>query len=121
MEPDSIYDLLEDMPDSVFTPEQRLWISVVMQAAIDAASTHNRIRRDVVEWLGSDDFEVVCGAAGMSHLQVSHDINAILAADTPQLAFRKAMSFRFLIRSYIEDNLGEIDKDRDTRDDTLTD
>lgn len=121
MEDDSIYDLLQDLPDSVFTPEQRLWISVVMQAAIDAASTHNRIRKEVVEWLGSDDFEVVCGAAGMSPVQVSHDINAILAADTPQLAFRKAMSFRFLIRSYIEDNLGEIDKDKDSREDTLTD
>lgn len=116
MEQDSIYDLLEDLPDSVFTPEQRLWISVVMQAAIDAASTHNRIRKEVVEWLGSDDFEIVCDAAGMSPVRVGNDINAILAADTPQQAFRKAMSFRYLIRSYIEDNLGEIDKDKDTQD-----
>jgi hypothetical protein len=117
---DSIYDPLEDLPDSVFTPEQRLWISVVMQAAIDAASTHTRIKRDVITWMRSDDFEVVCDMAGMSHMQVRHDINAILAQDTPQAAFRKAMSFRFLIRSYIEDNLGDVDKDKDAQDDTLT-
>lgn len=116
---DSIYRPLEDSPDSVFQPEQRLWISVVMQAAVDAASTHKKIKRDVVTWLGSEDFEVVCDMAGMSPLQVRHDVNAILAANTPQEAFRKAMAFRFLVRRYIDDNLGEIDKGKDTETDIL--
>lgn len=116
---ESIYRPLEDDPDSVFQPEQRLWISVVMQAAVDAASTHRKIKRDVITWLGSDDFEIVCDMAGMSPVQVRHDVNAILAAPTPQIAFRKAMAFRFLIRRYIDDNLGEVDKGRDTETDTL--
>lgn len=107
----SIYEPLIKGDDTVFSPEQRLWISVVMQSAIDAASTHKRIKREVIQWLNSEDFEVVCGMAGMSPVQVSHDINAILAADTQQEAFRKAMNFRFLVRSYIEDNMGEIGKD----------
>lgn len=121
MEDDSIYDLLEDLPDSVFTPEQRLWISVVMQAAIDAASTHARIRLDVMDWMRSDDFDVVCGMAGMSPVQVRYDINAILTSETPQSAFRKAMAFRFLIRSYVENNLGDADKSKDPQEDTLPD
>lgn len=111
---ESIYRALEDDPDSIFQPEQRLWISVVMQAAVDAASTHKKIKRDVITWLSSDDFEIVCDMAGMSPLQVRHDVNAILAAPTPQIAFRKAMAFRFLVRRYIDDNLGEVDKGKDT-------
>lgn len=110
----SIYEPLTKGEDTVFTPEQQLWISVVMQAVIDAASTHAKLKRDVVNWIGSDDFEIVCDMAGMSPVQVRHTINAILAADTQQIAFRKAMAFRFLIRSYVEDNLGEADKHVDT-------
>lgn len=112
MEP-SIYEPLTNGEDTIFTPEQRLWISVVMQSAIDAASTNKKVKREVIQWLSSEDFEVVCGMAGMSPTQVRHDLNAILAADTQKAAFRKAMDFRFLIRSYIEQNMGEADKDRE--------
>lgn len=118
---DSIYAPLTKGDDTIFTPEQRLWISVVMQSAIDAASTNAKIKREIVEWMRSDDFEIVCDMAGMSHLRVRHDINAILAADTQHLAFKRAMAFRFLIRSYIEDNLGEVDKSRNTDSDILMD
>jgi hypothetical protein len=107
----SIYEPLIKGEDTIFTPEQRLWISVVMQSAIDAASTNKKVKREVFQWLSSDDFEIVCGMAGMSPVQVSHDISAILAADTQKEAFRKAMNFRFLIRSYIETNMGEMGKD----------
>lgn len=107
----SIYEPLTKGEDTIFTPEQRLWISVVMQSAIDAASTNKKVKREVIQWLSSEDFDVVCGMAGMSPVQVRHDLNAILAADTQQAAFRKAMDFRFLIRSYIEQNMGEADKD----------
>ena len=117
----SIYEPLAKGDDTIFTPEQRLWISVVMQCAIDAASTNPKIKREVVEWMRSDDFEIVCDMAGMSHLQVRHDINAILAAPTQTAAFKRAMAFRFLIRSYIEDNLGEIDKGKNTDSDILMD
>lgn len=107
----SIYEPLTKGDDTIFTPEQRLWISVVMQSAIDAASTNKKVKREVIQWLSSEDFDVVCGMAGMSPLQVRHDLNAILAAGTQREAFRKAMNFRFLVRSYIEQNMGEIDKD----------
>jgi len=113
---DSIYRPLEDDPDSVFQPEQRLWISVVMQAAVDAASTHKKIKRDVITWLGSDDFEIVCDMAGMSIPWVRDEINAILAEHSQKSSFRRAMSFRFLIRRYIEDNMGDMDKERVAKD-----
>jgi predicted ATP-grasp superfamily ATP-dependent carboligase len=120
MEP-SIYAPLTKGDDTIFTPEQRLWISVVMQCAIDAASTNPKVKREVIEWMRSEDFEIVCDMAGMSPAQVRHDLNAILGAESQQAAFRKAMSFRFLIRSYIEDNLGEIDKEKDSDPDILMD
>lgn len=106
-ESQSIYEPLTRGDDTVFTPEQRLWISVVMQAVIDAASTHKRVKREVISWLGSEDFEIVCGMAGMSPTRTAHTIHAILAAETQHQAFRIAMDFRFLVRGYIEDNMGE--------------
>jgi hypothetical protein len=118
---DSIYKPLTKGDDTIFTPEQRLWISVVMQSAIDAASTNPKVKREVVEWMRSDDFEIVCDMAGMSHLQVRYDLNAILASDTQHTAFKRAMAFRFLVRSYIEDNLGEVDKGKNTDPDILMD
>jgi predicted ATP-grasp superfamily ATP-dependent carboligase len=114
----SIYEPLAKGDDTIFTPEQRLWISVVMQSAIDAASTNPKIKREVVEWMRSDDFEIVCDMAGMSHIQVRTDINKILGAKSQQDAFRKAMAFRFLVRSYIEDNLGEVDRGKNNGDET---
>jgi hypothetical protein len=115
----SIYDPLIRGDDTIFTPEQQLWISVVMQSAIDAASTHPEIRKEVIDWMGSDDFDIVCDMAGMSNTQVRHYINATLAADNQQIAFKRAMAFRFLIRSYIEDNLGEAEKKKNTDSDIL--
>lgn len=114
MERESIYEPLFRSEDGIFTPEQKLWISVVMQSAIDAASTTPKVRKEVVDWMGTEDFEIVCGMASMSPVQVRHDILAILTAPTKKQAFRLAMSFRFLVRSYIEDNLGEIDKGKDS-------
>lgn len=120
MSNESLYAPLFEDPDPVLQPEQRLWISVVMQAAIDAASTNGRVKRGVIKWLAHEDFELVCDMAGMSPRYVSHAINEVLAADSQYAAFRKAMSFRFLIRSYIDDNLGDVDKEKNTQGDTLT-
>lgn len=121
MSDESLYSPLFEDPDPVLQPEQRLWISVVMQAAIDAASTNGRVKRGVIKWLAHDDFELVCDMAGMSPRYVSHAINEVLAAESQYAAFRKAMSFRFLVRSYIDDNLGDVDKEKNTQGDTLTD
>jgi len=111
---ESIYEPLFRSEDTVFTPEQKLWISVVMQAAIDAASTNPATRKEVFNWMRSEDFDIVCGMAGMSKTQVRYDMEAILSAPTIKQAFRYAMSFRYLVRSYIEDNLGEVDKGKDS-------
>lgn len=115
----SIYEPLAKGDDTVFTPEQRLWISVVMQCAIDAASTNPKVKKEVIEWMRSDDFEIVCDMAGMSQMRVRHTVNAILSAETQAIAFKRAMAFRFLIRSYIDDNLGEVDKEKNTDSDIL--
>lgn len=112
-DPNSVYELLTRGSDTLLPPEQRLWISVVLQAAIDAASSHAEIRRDVVLWLACEDFEEVCGMAGMSPVQISHEINAILASPDTSTAYRRAMTFRFAVRRYVEFNLGEADKNRD--------
>lgn len=103
---DSIYKPLETSPDSVFQPEQHLWISVVMQAVIDAASGHKKIKRGVVLWVASEAFEDVCDMAGMSAPYVASEINKVISASTKEAAFKRAMAFRFLVRSYIESNMG---------------
>ena len=117
----STYKQLFENPDPILQPEQRLWIHVVMQAVIDAASTNPKVKVEVVEWLATEDFDEVCGMAAMSPRYVRHEINAVLAAETVAKAFRRAMSFRFLVRSFLEDNSGEVEKERDNLRDTLTD
>jgi len=112
----SIYDPLIRGDDTIFTPEQQLWISVVMQAAIDAASTHPEIRKEVIDWMGSDDFDIVCDMAGMSPIFVRESLNMVLCSETQRESFRRAKSFRFLIRSYIESNLGLAEKERGRKD-----
>ena len=119
LESDSIYAPIIKLHDATLSPEQRLWISVVMQSAVDAASTNPEIKLEVMNWMASDDFDLVCDMAGMSNLQIRHDLNAILAAPTLKKSFRLAMSFRFLVRSFIEDNLGEVDRHRDSDSDIL--
>jgi hypothetical protein len=119
LDSDSIYSPIIKLHDATLSSEQRLWISVVMQAAVDAASTNPEIKLEVINWMASDNFEMVCDMAGMSIPQVRHDLNATLAASDPKKSFRLAMSFRFLVRSFIEDNLGEVDKHRDSDSDIL--
>jgi hypothetical protein len=113
MEP-SIYEPLIRGDDTVFTPEQQLWIHVVMQAVIDAASPHPAVKKEIVDWLKSEDFEIVCDMAGMSHIEVRKRLHAVFSAPTQAESFRTAMNFRFLIRAYVEDNLADVDKKKHT-------
>ena len=93
-------------------PEQILWSHVVAQAVIDAASKDKQIKQDVIEWSQSEDFEVVCGMAGMQAAHVLSVITTVAREKRHKRAFKKAMAFRFLVRMYIDANSGEVDKKR---------
>ena len=108
----SAYEALFSLPDPTLQPERVLFMHVLAQALIDASSRDREIKRDVIAWRNSEDFEVVCGMAGMSVEHVSHALDAILRDKQPKRAFKKAMSFRFLIRTYIDSHRGSIDKDK---------
>lgn len=111
----SSYALLFTLPDSVLQPERVLWLHVIAQALIDAASRDKEIRQEIIDWIDTEDFEVVCGMAGMQPSYVRHAANAILAEKNQRKAFKKAMNFRFLVRSYVDSHMGEIDKRKDLK------
>lgn len=106
----SSYELLMTLPDPLLQPEQVLWLHVLAQSCIDASSRNKEIRKEVAAWHKSEDFEIVCGMAGVNPVHVSHVFSAILKDRNLKRAFKNAMSFRFLIRTYIDSNRGDIDK-----------
>lgn len=108
----SSYEFLFTLPDSVLQAEQVLWLHVVAQALIDASSTIKEIKYGVVVWRDSEDFDLICGMAGVNTEHVRHVLNAILRDRNPKRAFKKAMTFRFLVRTYIDSHRGEVDKQR---------
>lgn len=108
----SAYSALDSDPDPVMQPEQVLWIHVVCQALIDASLNNKEIKGGVAEWSGSEDFEIVCGMAGISPSYVKRQIDKILACDTFKEGFGIAMQFRFLMRTYIDSHRAGIDKER---------
>ena len=106
----SSYAALFSLPDATLQPERVLWLHVIAQALIDAASKDRRIKREVKQWLQLEDFEVVCGMAGMQESWVRSAINAILSTKKQKEAFKKAMQFRFLVRSFVDRHTGTVDK-----------
>lgn len=108
----SAYKPLESMPDPTLQPERVLFLHVVAQAVIDSASRDRAIRREVSDWLKDEDFEIVCGMAGIEPAYISQLISALLKDRNRKRAFKKAMEFRFLVRAYVESHTGDIDKRR---------
>jgi hypothetical protein len=108
----SSYALLFSLPDSVLQPERVLWLHVVAQALIDASSRDKELRQEVAEWVDSEDFEVVCGMATLRIEHMRYAFKAILADNDMKRAFKRAMDFRFMVRSFVESHTGEIDKNR---------
>lgn len=108
----SAYKPLESMPDPILQPERVLWLHVTAQAVIDATSRDRAIRNEVAEWIEDEDFEVVCGMAGLDPAHMRHAISALLRDRNRKRAFKKAMEFRFLVRTYVESHTGDIDKRR---------
>ena len=100
---------LFSLPDSGLQPEQVLWLHVMAQAIIDAAAKQPDVRKEVEDWIKSEDFEVVCGMAGLNKIHIKATIEGILNEKDHRKAFREAMKYRFLFRTYIESYLGEID------------
>jgi hypothetical protein len=97
-------------PDPTLQPERVLWLHVIAQALIDAASKDPAIKKEVKAWLQTEDFEVVCGMAGMRPEWVKSAATAILRDRQQRRAFKKAMSFRFLVRSFVDRHTGSVDK-----------
>lgn len=99
--------------DTVWTPERSLWCAVVGQTVIDAASTDREIRQEVVDWLESEDFPTVCGMAGLQPHQIRKVIVGILKNPNTKQAFRSAMSFKIILRNFVESHYGDVDKSKD--------
>lgn len=109
---ESAYRHLESMPDPVLQPERVLWLHVMAQAVIDSASRDRAIRKEVADWVEDDDFETVCGMAGLDPVHMRYAINTLLKDRNRKRAFKKAMEFRFLVRTFVESHMGDIDKRR---------
>ena len=99
--------------DPVWTPERSLWCAVVGQTVIDAASTDAEIRQEVVDWLESEDFPLVCGMAGLWPHQIRGVIVGILENPDKKAAFRNAMSFKIVLRNFVESHYGDVDKSKE--------
>lgn len=108
----SNYAKLFAFPDPTLQPEKVLWLHVIAQAVIDASSRNREIKRGVKDWHNSEDFEIVCGMGGINPEYVSYALGAVLRDKNPKRAFKKAMQFRFLIRTYIDSHRGDVDKQR---------
>lgn len=107
----SAYTALMNSPGLSLTNERILWLHVVAQCLIDASSKRKELRQETEDWVESEDFEIVCGMAGLHIGHMRHAFNAILADRNHKRAFKRAMDFRFMVRSFIERHTGDIDKD----------
>ncbi len=106
----SCYAGMMHLHGTSISQEQILWLHVLCQLLIDVTSKQKAIKREVVDWMASEDFEIVCGMAGVNHIYM-HKLFTALAKDRDKKrAFKKSMEFRFLVRSYVEANSGDVDK-----------
>ena len=108
----SSYALLFTLPDSGLQPERVLWLHVVAQALLDASSRNKDLRQETADWVDSEDFEVVCGMASLHLDHMRYAFKAILSDNNLKRAFKRAMDFRFMVRTFVESHTGEIDKNK---------
>lgn len=109
---ESVYKALLDNPGTSLTNERILWLHCVAQALIDASSRDKTLRQETADWVDSEDFEIVCGMASLHLDHMRYAFKAILADRDLKRAFKRAMDFRFMVRTFVESHTGEIDKDR---------
>lgn len=105
----SIYDGGWTEIDPVLSSESHLWIAVVMQGMIDAASSNPDLKGDIEDWVGTEDYDSVIEMSGMNPAIVRDKFDEILAESDPITAFRKAMKFRYAIKAYLT-HVGGISK-----------
>lgn len=108
----SAYSALFGDPGTSLTSERILWLHVCAQALIDAASRDKELRQEIADWVESEDFEIVCGMASLHIDHMRYAFKAILADKNLKRAFKRAMDFRFMVRTFVESHTGEIDKNR---------
>ena len=106
---ESNYKKLHDLPDPVWQPERSLWCAVVGQVVIDAASTDQEIRQEVIDWVQSEDSSIVCGMAGLRHQGIIKVVNDILYDPDRKNAFRTAMTFKLTLKNWVESHYGTVD------------
>ena len=109
---ESVYTALFDSPGTSLPNERVLWLHVVAQALIDASSRNKDLRQETSEWVDSEDFEIVCGMASLHLDHMRYAFKAILADNNLKRAFKRAMDFRFMVRTFVESHTGEIDKNK---------
>lgn len=109
---ESVYASLFTEPGTSLTSERILWAHCVAQALIDASSRNKELRQEIADWVDSEDFDIVCGMASLHLDHMRYAFKAILADKDLKRAFKRAMDFRFMVRTFVERHTGEIDKDR---------
>lgn len=107
----SSYALLFSDPGTSLSSERILWLHVLAQCLIDASSRRKDLRQETADWVESEDFEIVCGMASLHVEHMRYAFKAILADKNHKRAFKRAMDFRFMVRSFVERHTGDIDKD----------
>jgi len=108
----SNYSKLFNDPGESLTSERILWAHCVAQALIDASSRNKELRQEIADWVDSEDFEIVCGMASLHLDHMRYAFKAILADNNLKRAFKRAMDFRFMVRTFVESHTGEIDKNK---------
>ena len=108
---DSIYAALFDQPGTSLTNERILWLHVLAQSLIDCSVNNKEVREEATEWIGTPDFEEVCGFAMVDPPYMYALFQDVAFDRNRKRAFKKAMQFRFLVRTFIENNMGFVDKD----------
>lgn len=63
--------------------ECHLWRAVISQAISDAYLNDIREKTSVVEWIGTDDFVIVCDLADIDHEKMLNNFHYILSAKVP--------------------------------------
>lgn len=107
----SIYEAMLDQPGTSLTSERILWLHVVAQGLIDVTLRNREVREDAVGWIGTPDFEEVCDSAGLDPLYMQGLFTELACDRNKKRAFKKAMQFRFLVRSFVDENTGDVDKE----------
>lgn len=112
MPEESAYKALMRDPGTSLSSERILFLHVLAQALIDTTVGNKEVRKEAVDWIGTEDFEAVCDFAGTDVQEMHRLFRKVSKMRNKKKAFAMAMHFRFTIRTYIDRHIGKIDKQR---------